>query len=114
MGFSQIASFNAKIAMGNAEQCLSRDVFRLSQAFDYFRTFSFYYSSVGGFVAQLVVVVCVFAVTYVKVFLAMSGSIDALSGEDNTILKSVYDAFTSTYIFQVRDGVQDQIRPAIP
>ena len=44
----------------------------------------------------------------------MSGSIDALSGEDNTILKSVYDAFTSTYIFQVRDGVQDQIRPAIP
>ena len=35
---------------------------------------------------QLVVVVCVFLVTYTKVFLAMSGAIDALSGSDNKVL----------------------------
>ena len=87
--------------MGNAEQCLSRDVYRLARQFDYFRTFSFYYSSVGGFVAQLIVVLAVFVICYTKTLLAMSGSFTSLSGADSDVLKSVFDAFTSTYIFQM-------------
>ena len=49
----------------------------------------------------MLVVFCVFAVTYVTAFLSMSGAIEALSGADNAVLESVYSTFTSTYIFQL-------------
>ncbi|KAF7837116.1 Callose synthase 10 [Senna tora] len=39
--------YSGKVAGGNGEQVLSRDVYRLGQLFDFFRMLSFYYTTVG-------------------------------------------------------------------
>ncbi|GFP79993.1 callose synthase 9 [Phtheirospermum japonicum] len=47
VGINQIALFEGKVAGGNGEQVLSRDVYRLGQLFDFFRMMSFYFTTVG-------------------------------------------------------------------
>ena len=47
VGMQQIYKFEAKLASGNGEQCLSRDVFRIGQRLDFTRLLSFYYSGIG-------------------------------------------------------------------
>ncbi|KAL9265167.1 Callose synthase 9-like protein [Drosera capensis] len=47
VGLNQIAIFEGKVAGGNGEQVLSRDVYRLGQLFDFFRMMSFYFTTVG-------------------------------------------------------------------
>ncbi|MBA0795240.1 hypothetical protein Gohar_006132, partial [Gossypium harknessii] len=47
VGLNQIALFEGKVAGGNGEQVLSRDVYRLGQLFDFFRMMSFYFTTVG-------------------------------------------------------------------
>eukprot|EP00967_Tisochrysis_lutea_P078752 scaffold107329_cov30-Tisochrysis_lutea.AAC.5 len=47
VGMQQIYKFEAKLASGNAEQCLSRDVYRIAHRLDLARSFSFYYSGPG-------------------------------------------------------------------
>lgn len=54
VGLNQIAAFQAKVASGNGEQCLSRDIYRLGQLFDFFRMLSFFFNSVGFYVTTLV------------------------------------------------------------
>jgi hypothetical protein len=39
---NQIALFEGKVAGGNGEQVLSRDVYRLGQLFDFFRMLTFF------------------------------------------------------------------------
>jgi hypothetical protein len=51
---NQIAAFQAKVASGNGEQTLSRDIYRLGQLFDFFRMLSFFFTSVGYYVTTLV------------------------------------------------------------
>ena len=47
VGMQQIYKFEAKLASGNGEQCLSRDVYRIGQRLDFTRLLSFYYSGIG-------------------------------------------------------------------
>ncbi|KAL0699345.1 hypothetical protein Bca4012_055467 [Brassica carinata] len=47
VGLNQIALFEGKVAGGNGEQVLSRDVYRLGQLLDFFRMLSFYFTTVG-------------------------------------------------------------------
>uniref|UniRef100_A0A6N2NKJ4 1,3-beta-glucan synthase n=1 Tax=Salix viminalis TaxID=40686 RepID=A0A6N2NKJ4_SALVM len=47
VGMNQISSFEAKVANGNGEQTLSRDVYRLGRRFDFYRMLSFYFTTVG-------------------------------------------------------------------
>jgi callose synthase len=54
VGLNQIALFEAKVASGNGEQLLSRDVYRLGQLFDFFRMLSFFFTSVGFYVTTMV------------------------------------------------------------
>ncbi len=54
VGLNQIAAFQAKVASGNGEQALSRDIYRLGQLFDFFRMLSFFFTSVGFYVTILV------------------------------------------------------------
>jgi callose synthase len=56
VGLNQIAMFEGKVAGGNGEQTLSRDVYRLGQLFDFFRMLSFYVTSVGFYVCTMVCV----------------------------------------------------------
>jgi len=54
VGLNQIALFEGKVAGGNGEQVLSRDVYRLGQLFDFFRMMSFYFTTVGFYFCTMV------------------------------------------------------------
>jgi callose synthase len=73
VGLNQIAMFEAKVASGNGEQMLSRDVYRLGHHLDFFRMFSFYYTTVGFFVSNMLIVLTVFVFLWGRVYLALSG-----------------------------------------
>lgn len=73
VGFNQISMFEAKIASGNGEQVLSRDVYRLGQRLDFFRMLSFFYSSVGIYFSTTLVLINVYAFLWGKLYLALSG-----------------------------------------
>lgn len=54
VGLNQISMFEAKIANGNGEQTLSRDIYRLGHRFDFFRMLSCYFTTVGFYFSTLV------------------------------------------------------------
>ena len=54
VGLNQISQFEAKIANGNGEQTLSRDIYRLGHRFDFFRMLSCYFTTVGSYFSTLV------------------------------------------------------------
>ena len=54
VGLNQISMFEAKIANGNGEQTLSRDVYRLGHRFDFFRMLSCYFTTIGFYFNNLV------------------------------------------------------------
>ncbi|KAL0675816.1 hypothetical protein Bca4012_003797 [Brassica carinata] len=53
VGLNQIALFEGKVAGGNGEQVLSRDVYRLGQLLDFFRMLSFYFTTVGFYFSTM-------------------------------------------------------------
>lgn len=73
VGLNQISLFEAKVASGNGEQVLSRDVFRLGRGLDLFRSLSFYHTSVGFFVATALTALSTYLFLYGRCFLALSG-----------------------------------------
>jgi callose synthase len=54
VGLNQISLFEAKIANGNGEQSLSRDMYRLGHRFDFFRMLSAYFTTVGYYFSTMV------------------------------------------------------------
>ncbi|XP_042024280.1 callose synthase 5-like [Salvia splendens] len=73
VGFNQISLFEAKVACGNGEQTLSRDIYRLGHRFDFFRMLSFYYTTIGFYISSMLVVLTVYAYLYGKLYLSLSG-----------------------------------------
>eukprot|EP00246_Nothoceros_aenigmaticus_P012554 TRINITY_DN3954_c0_g1_i1.p1 TRINITY_DN3954_c0_g1~~TRINITY_DN3954_c0_g1_i1.p1 ORF type:complete len:892 (+),score=168.20 TRINITY_DN3954_c0_g1_i1:405-3080(+) len=73
VGLNQIALFEAKVASGNGEQILSRDIYRLGHRLDFFRMLSFYYTTVGFFISNMMVVLTVYSFLWGRVYLALSG-----------------------------------------
>ncbi|CAL0325192.1 unnamed protein product [Lupinus luteus] len=73
VGLNQISLFEAKVACGNGEQTLSRDIYRLGHRFDFFRMLSFYFTTVGFYVSSMLVAVTVYAYLYGKLYLSLSG-----------------------------------------
>jgi len=55
VGLNQISLFEAKVANGNGEQTLCRDVYRLGRRFDFFRMLSFYFTTVGFYFSSMVI-----------------------------------------------------------
>ncbi|GAY56883.1 hypothetical protein CUMW_175300 [Citrus unshiu] len=53
VGLNQISLFEAKVACGNGEQTLSRDIYRLGHRFDFFRMMSFYFTTIGSYLSSL-------------------------------------------------------------
>lgn len=49
----QFFSCKAKVACGNGEQVLSRDIYRLGHRFDFFRMLSCYFTTVGFYISSL-------------------------------------------------------------
>ncbi|KAJ3679540.1 hypothetical protein LUZ60_017551 [Juncus effusus] len=73
VGLNQISLFEAKVACGNGEQILSRDIYRLGHRFDFFRMLSCYFTTVGFYVSSMMVVIIVYAFLYGRLYLSLSG-----------------------------------------
>ncbi|KZV22357.1 callose synthase 2-like [Dorcoceras hygrometricum] len=71
VGLNQISNFEAKIACGNGEQTLSRDVYRLGHRFDFFRMLSCYFTTLT--------VLTVYVFLYGRLYLVLSGLEENLS-----------------------------------
>ncbi|RDX85045.1 Callose synthase 7, partial [Mucuna pruriens] len=81
VGMNQISLFEAKVANGNGEQTLSRDVYRLGQQFGFYRMLSFYFTTVGFYFSSMIAVLTVYVFLYGRLYMV-------LSGVDREILKN--------------------------
>ncbi|XP_057544238.1 callose synthase 11-like [Amaranthus tricolor] len=73
VGLNQIAMFEAKVASGNGEQVLSRDIYRLGHRLDFFRMLSVFYTTVGFYFNTMMVVLSVYTFLWGRLYLALSG-----------------------------------------
>ncbi|XWS33153.1 hypothetical protein CRYUN_Cryun22dG0054300 [Craigia yunnanensis] len=73
VGFNQISLFESKVACGNGEQTLSRDIYRLGHRFDFFRMLSCYFTTVGYYISSMLVVFTVYLFLYGRLYLSLSG-----------------------------------------
>ncbi|KHN29244.1 Callose synthase 5 [Glycine soja] len=78
VGLNQISLFEAKVACGNGEQILSRDIYRLGHRFDFFRMLSFYFTTVGFYISSMLVAITVYAFLYGRFYLSLSGLEEAI------------------------------------
>eukprot|EP00268_Persea_americana_P015686 TRINITY_DN1734_c0_g1_i2.p1 TRINITY_DN1734_c0_g1~~TRINITY_DN1734_c0_g1_i2.p1 ORF type:complete len:1912 (-),score=285.97 TRINITY_DN1734_c0_g1_i2:1152-6887(-) len=100
VGLNQISMFEAKVASGNGEQVLSRDVYRLGHRLDFFRMLSFFYTTVGFFFNNMVVVLTVYAFVWGRLYLALSGVEESLvnAASNNAALGTILN---QQFIIQV-------------
>ncbi|XP_039159159.1 callose synthase 3-like [Eucalyptus grandis] len=73
VSLNQISMFEAKIANGNGEQTLSRDIYRLGHRFDFFRMLSCYFTTIGFYFNTLICVLTVYIFLYGRLYLVLSG-----------------------------------------
>lgn len=73
VGMQQIYKFEAKLSQGNAEQVLSRDVYRLASRVDFVRLLSYFFGGIGHYVNSCLTVATVLAVVYTSLFFAVFG-----------------------------------------
>ncbi|KAL5549544.1 hypothetical protein UlMin_004775 [Ulmus minor] len=81
VGLNQISMFEAKIANGNGEQTMSRDIYRLGHRFDFFRMLSCYFTTVGFYFSTLLSVLTVYMFLYGRLYLVLSGLEEGLRTE---------------------------------
>ncbi|XP_077246957.1 callose synthase 3-like [Tasmannia lanceolata] len=81
VGLNQISMFESKIANGNGEQTLSRDIYRLGHRFDFFRMLSCYFTTVGFYFSTLVTVLTVYVFLYGRLYLVLSGLEEGLANQ---------------------------------
>ncbi|CAK9310309.1 unnamed protein product [Citrullus colocynthis] len=79
VGLNQISMFEAKVANGNGEQTLSRDMYRLGHRFDFFRMLSCYFTTIGFYFSNMLTVLTVYVFLYGRLYLVLSGLEKALS-----------------------------------
>ncbi|PWA67698.1 glycosyl transferase, family 48 [Artemisia annua] len=84
---NQISLFEAKIANGNGEQTMSRDIYRLGHRFDFFRMLSCYFTTVGFYFNTVLTVLIVYIFLYGRLYLVLSG----LERELTSNKRLVYD-----------------------
>ncbi|XP_010535892.1 PREDICTED: callose synthase 9 isoform X2 [Tarenaya hassleriana] len=102
VGLNQIALFEGKVAGGNGEQVLSRDVYRLGQLLDFFRMMSFYFTTVGYYFCTMLTVLTVYIFLYGRLYLALSG-VGATMRERALVLgdTALNAALNAQFLFQI-------------
>ncbi|KAK4275573.1 hypothetical protein QN277_018631 [Acacia crassicarpa] len=102
VGMNQISLFEAKLANGNGEQTLSRDVYRLGRRFDFYRMLSFYFSTVGFYFSSMVTVWIVYLFLYGRLYLVLSGVEREILQSPNMIQNRVLEkALATQSVFQL-------------
>ncbi|XP_020112888.1 callose synthase 10 [Ananas comosus] len=104
VGLNQIALFEGKVAGGNGEQVLSRDVYRLGHLFDFFRMLSFFFTTVGYYVCTMMTVLTVYIFLYGRVYLALSGIDSAIARKARLLGNTALDAALNAQ-FLVQIGI---------
>ncbi|KAH6829234.1 glucan synthase-like 8 [Perilla frutescens var. hirtella] len=104
VGLNQIALFEGKVAGGNGEQVLSRDVYRLGQLFDFFRMLSFFFTTVGYYVCTMMTVLTVYVFLYGRAYLAFSGLDEGISKQAELLGNTALDAVLNAQ-FLVQIGI---------
>lgn len=100
VGLNQIAMFEAKVASGNGEQVLSRDVYRLGHRLDFFRMLSFFYTTVGFFFNNMIVVVMVYTFLWGRLYLALS-SVEDYASKNATSNKALGSILNQQFVIQL-------------
>ncbi|CAM0945991.1 unnamed protein product [Alopecurus aequalis] len=102
VGLNQISKFEAKVANGNSEQTLSRDIYRLGRRFDFFRMLSCYFTTVGFYFNSLISVVGIYVFLYGQLYLVLSGVQNVLLIKAQTLnMKSLETALASQSFLQL-------------
>ncbi|KAG0455476.1 hypothetical protein HPP92_024768 [Vanilla planifolia] len=102
VGLNQISMFEAKVASGNGEQVLSRDVYRLGHRLDFFRMLSFFYTTVGFYFNTMMVVLTVYAFVWGRLYLALSGLEAAIKNNaDSTSNAALGTVLNQQFIIQL-------------
>ncbi|XP_059281975.1 callose synthase 7-like [Lycium ferocissimum] len=102
VGMNQISQFEAKVANGNGEQTLSRDVYRLGRRFDFYRMLSFYFTTVGFYFSSMMTVLTVYVFLYGRLYMVLSG-LERRILEDPTVRqsKALEEAMATSSVFQL-------------
>lgn len=101
VGLNQISMFEAKVASGNGEQVLSRDVYRLGHRLDFFRMLSFFYTTVGFFFNTMMVILTVYAFLWGRLYLALSGVEGSAMGNNSSNNKALGAILNQQFIIQL-------------
>ncbi|XP_041008978.1 callose synthase 12-like [Juglans microcarpa x Juglans regia] len=101
VGLNQVSMFEAKVASGNGEQVLSRDVYRLGHRLDFFRMLSFFYTTVGFFFNTMMVVLTVYAFLWGRLYLALSGFEDSVLADDTKSNAALVTVLNQQFIIQL-------------
>ncbi|XP_038985106.1 putative callose synthase 8 isoform X2 [Phoenix dactylifera] len=102
VGLNQISKFEAKVANGNSEQTLSRDIYRLGRRFNFFRMLSCYFTTVGFYFNILISILGVYIFLYGQLYLVLSGVEKALLAEAQMHnIKSLETALASQSFLQL-------------
>ncbi|CAI9088922.1 OLC1v1023382C1 [Oldenlandia corymbosa var. corymbosa] len=102
VGLNQISKFEAKVANGNSEQTLSRDIYRLGRRFDFFRMLSCYFTTIGFYFNSLISVIGIYVFLYGQLYLVLSGLQRALLVEARIHnIKSLETALASQSFIQL-------------
>ncbi|CDJ39099.1 1,3-beta-glucan synthase component domain-containing protein, putative [Eimeria tenella] len=72
VGLQQVVMFEKKVAGGNGEQVLSRDLYRLVSNMDFFRVLSLWFTGPGFFLNSVILVLAAYVCLYTKCFLAFA------------------------------------------
>ncbi|KAG2489222.1 hypothetical protein HYH03_012244 [Edaphochlamys debaryana] len=80
MGLDSILGFEGKISKGAAEQAISRDIRFLATNFDFFRSLSLYFTSVGHFIGTWITIFTIQAGLWVQLLLLLGGASSGDSG----------------------------------
>ncbi|CBI21852.3 unnamed protein product, partial [Vitis vinifera] len=101
VGLNQISMFEAKVASGNGEQVLSRDVYRLGHRLDFLRMLSFFYTTVGFFFNTMLVVLTVYAFLWGRLYLALSGVEGSALADKSSNNKALGTILNQQFIIQL-------------
>ncbi|KAK3446261.1 hypothetical protein EUGRSUZ_A01994 [Eucalyptus grandis] len=102
VGMNHISFFEAKVACGNGEQTLSRDVYRLGRRFDFFRMLSFYFTTFGFYFSSMVTVLTVYVFLYGRLYMVMSGlESEIVQNPRIRYTKALEEALASQSVFQL-------------
>lgn len=99
VGLNQISMFEAKVASGNGEQVLSRDIYRLGHRLDFFRMLSVFYTTVGFFFNNMMVVIMVYTFLWGRLYLTLSGLEESLGNSENN--KAIGAIINQQFIIQI-------------